>query len=155
MSRVVTRKSDQAQIWVIGAAVERARHLVLWLPHADMLPGGRWRDGLTLNATEAPVFEAAHTEKRKLPCGHWRSSTALTTTCHTCWSRKRPMQTPRCRGSNIRHRWEDTDDGGAVAAPNARCAWCGLAGRLDKQRRLLWHVDPRSGATIKAKRPLP
>lgn len=154
MSRIVTRKSDQAQIWVIGTARYHGRQLVLWLPQADMLPGARYRDDAVLNASEPGEFEAQHLERRKLPCGHMRSSTALSTTCHTCWSRKRPMQTPRCRGANIRHRWADVDDGGHVTAPNARCEWCGLAARMDKQRRLAWYIDPRSGDTIKAKRPV-
>jgi len=143
VSRVVTRKSDQAQIWVIGAARERTRQLVLWLPQDDMLPGARFRDDAVINATDAGEFAAAHLERRKLPCGHTRSSTALTTTCYKCHNNRR-LRTPSCRGRIVRHRWEPLPDA-AADGPTHQCAWCGLVCRLGPQKRMLWYVDKATG----------
>jgi len=142
--RIVTRRSDGAQIWVVATAMLRGRPLVLWLPASEMLPGCRFRETLDLNATEATEFEALHLARRRLACGHTIGSTAISVRCNACRGKKYALKTPPCPNGFRYHKWQAHADGEATH----RCTKCGLLAKLNKLAQMQSYLH--DGEMVKA-----
>lgn len=149
-NRVVTRKLDRAQIYVLteGLTEHGRAPMVVWVLH-EHTRNGRVRHGSPVTITPQGDFERAHIERRILPCGHMKLSRASVLTCNACNNvRRRP--TPKCTNpARKRHSWSvvHTDPDGCY---HATCAACGLVAFFRPTHQLSWFIDPQTGERVTA-----
>lgn len=115
--RVVTRKSDNAQVAEHRTIEADGKTFVLWTPY---LGGNRDPRMSRLQMTELNAFAAAHDNYRLLPCGHpgdgnkWSGQR-----CAQCM---RENAVPECR-EGYSHSWAM---GGGEGLYGVKCRTCGL-----------------------------